>query len=401
MTLDAERQTIRRELEALRANGARRQDLSLHACKRLFFDLGIRPSMATVRDLTQTGSASDIPKDIDHFWERIREASKIRVGAGAIPKALEEKAGELLGELFEAARTQARAALDDEREETLNSVLRAEARMQKAEILREAAEELQRRTQARAEDALARVSELEAQLNGVAIERSAHHENTQMTVRLLDAEKENLRKQLETAQATQAVLREQIDHLNADLRQSTEHYAQQIKDAIAEAERRVKPMLVELDSLRSMATTYQSGIRDASRKEFDFIQQLSAAKARSDRLDDQLRSHSEEIDALLRELDALRVQQGVEPALAALVCSLAAAGRLGADELGSVGTLVDGYVDIPSRCPVCEDGEPELSQSGTDYELSCPECEHSSGTGRSRLEAVTRFLDARTPPPAI
>lgn len=79
MTVDEMRQSIREELESMRAAGARRQELSLHACKRLFFDLGIRPSAANVRDLTQTGSASDIPKDIDHFWERIRSASKVRL----------------------------------------------------------------------------------------------------------------------------------------------------------------------------------------------------------------------------------------------------------------------------------------------------------------------------------
>ena len=71
---DAERLALRAELATMRTNGARRQDLSQHACKRLFFDFGIRPSMATVRDLTQTGSASDIPKDIDAFWARIRSA---------------------------------------------------------------------------------------------------------------------------------------------------------------------------------------------------------------------------------------------------------------------------------------------------------------------------------------
>ncbi|MFP3185376.1 MAG: DNA-binding protein, partial [Paraburkholderia sp.] len=101
MNLDEERQAIRQELESMRESGARRQELSLHACKRLFFDLGIRPSMAAVRDLTQTGSASDIPKDIDSFWERIRTASRVRVGAGSIPKVLEDRAGELLGALFE------------------------------------------------------------------------------------------------------------------------------------------------------------------------------------------------------------------------------------------------------------------------------------------------------------
>ena len=117
MNLDEERQAIRRELESMRESGVRRQELSLHACKRLFFDLGIRPSMAAVRDLTQTGSASDIPKDIDSFWERIRGASRVRIGAGTIPKALEDRAGELLGALFEEAIAHARSTLDGERED--------------------------------------------------------------------------------------------------------------------------------------------------------------------------------------------------------------------------------------------------------------------------------------------
>jgi hypothetical protein len=30
---------------------------------------------------------------------------------------------------------------------------------------------------------------------------------------------------------------------------------------------------------------------------------------------------------------------------------------------------------------------------GEGYELQCPECDHSSGVGRSRLEAVTRFMN--------
>src|SRR6201999_2222831 len=103
MNLDEERQAIRHELESMRESGARRQELSLHACKRLFFDLGVRPSMAAVRDLTQTGSASDIPKDIDTFWERLRMTAQTRIGAGAIPEGLETRAGEFLAALFDEA----------------------------------------------------------------------------------------------------------------------------------------------------------------------------------------------------------------------------------------------------------------------------------------------------------
>ncbi|NVI03982.1 DNA-binding protein [Paraburkholderia youngii] len=400
MNLDQERQAIRNELESMRAQGLRRQDLSLHACKRLFFDLGIRPSMAAVRDLTQTGSASDIPKDIDHFWERIRKVSRVKVGAGAIPKALEDRAGELLGALFEEAVVQAKASLDAEREEIRAQISAAELRVRDAEIRRDAADDSIRRSEARAEAAWERVRALEAQLSSATTHGSVHLEGMQATTRRLDKENEALRQRLENEQATNAALRDRIDALHVELRQSTEHYAQQIKDAVAEAERRVKPMLVELDSLRSMAATYQSGVRDASRKEFEFIQQIAAAKARGDRLDAQLREQSDEVDALTKEVAALRGQQGIDPAIAVLLCSLVTEGRLTSKELSMIGTAADGHVTLPARCPKCEEGEPELSQVDHRFELLCPECEHSSGLGESRLAAVNQFLsnDASTAP---
>ncbi|MGH8783333.1 DNA-binding protein [Paraburkholderia sp.] len=394
MTADQERQSIREELRRMRESGARRQDLSLHACKRLFFDLGIRPSMAAVRDLTQTGSASDIPKDIDTFWERIRTTAQIRVGTGAIPEGLETRAGELLAALFDEAVAHARVALDNEREEIQTHLATAEQSIRETEIRQEASEAAVERAEGRADAAWERVRVLEAELATVSTQGAAHHDGLQGTVRRLDAENETLRKKLETEQAANATLRDRIDALHVEMRQNTEHYAQQIKDAIAEAERRVKPMLVELDSLRTMSTTYQSGIRDASRKEFDFIQQLAAAKARGDRLDAQLREQSDELDGLTKELMQLRAQQGTDPAVANLLCALASAGRLSAEELAVLGTTADGYVVLPTHCPKCSEGEPELSQIDHRYELSCPECEHTSGPGASRLEVVNRFISS-------
>ena len=392
MNLDEERRTIRQELESMRESGARRQELSLHACKRLFFDLGIRPSMAAVRDLTQTGSASDIPKDIDTFWERIRSASRVRVGAGTIPKALEDRAGELLGALFEEAIAHARSTFEGEREGIQAQISAAERETREAEIRRQASEEAIRRSDARADVAWERVRALEAELAMANTHGSVHQDSLQSSVRRLDAENETLRKRLEAEQSTNAALRDRIDALHIELRQSTEHYAQQIKDAVAEAERRVKPMLVELDSLRTTAATYQSGVRDASRKEFEFIQQIAAAKARGDRLDSQLREQSDELDALTKEITSLRAQQDVDPAVASLLWTLANSGRLSSEEMAAIGTVADGPVALPLRCPKCEEGEPELSEVDRRYELQCPECEHSSGPGHSRLEAVSRFL---------
>jgi len=394
MNLDEERQAIRHELDSMRESGARRQELSLHACKRLFFDLGIRPSMAAVRDLTQTGSASDIPKDIDSFWERIRGASRVRIGAGVLPKELEERAGELLGALYESALNEARAALDNDRKDMQALISAAQQATHDGKIRHEASAEAVARSEARADAAWEQVRALEAQLAAAITQGAAHQESLQAGVRRLDAENEMLRKRLDAEQTTNAALRDRVDALHVEMRQSTEHYAQQIKDAIAEAERRVKPMLVELDSLRSMASTYQSSVRDASRKEFDFIQQLATAKARGDRLDAQLREQSDELDVLTRQLAVLRAQQGIDPSIADLLCTLATAGKLDAADLASIGTAIDGHVPLPSRCPKCAEGEPELSQVDHRYELLCPECEHSSGPGTSRLEAVSRFLSA-------
>jgi hypothetical protein len=395
MMQDEDRQSLRDELEALRKDGARRQDLSLHACKRLFFDFGIRPSMAAVRDLTQTGSASDIPKDIELFWQRIRTASRVRVATGSIPPALEERAGELLGALFQEAHTLAREALEAERADIESGRTQSEQAVQNAEARRAAADEMLQRSEARTEVAWGRVRELESQLAASSAHGAVHHDSLQAAIRRLEAENEILTKRIEAEQATNAGLRDRIDGLHEDLRTSTEHYAQQIKDALAEAERRVKPMLVELDSLRTMSSTWQSAQREASKKEFDFIQQLATAKARADRLDALLRERSDEVDVLTRKVTTLRSQQGIDASVAQVLCALANAGRLSDEELVRLGTLVDGYVTLPIRCPKCQEGEPELSEVDDHYELSCPECEHTSGPGDSRLEAVSRFMSGK------
>lgn len=391
MTLDDIRQTIRAELDALRISGARRQDLSLHACKRLFFDLGIRPSAANVRDLTQTGSASDIPKDIDFFWERIRSASKIRIEGAALPKALEEKAGSLLGALYEEALKEARASLDDERVRADDAVADAGQKYRDALIRQETLEAALARSEARGEQIQSRLTEAEIQLATASSGRTAQQTALESLNQRLESENALLNQRIEAEQTQNAVLRERIDGLHAELRQSTEHYAQQIKDAITEAERRVKPMLVELDSLRSMASTYQAGLRDVNRKEFDFLQQLSAAKARADRLDEQLREQSDELVEVTKEAETLRASQGVTPELALLIQRLADAGQLDAAAFAAIGGSLDSHLKLPTHCPQCEEGEPELSHTDEGYELLCPECNHASGPGRSRFEAMVLF----------
>ncbi|KGS86158.1 putative sMC protein [Burkholderia pseudomallei MSHR7500] len=267
----------------------------------------------------------------------------------------------------------------------------AEQKYRDALIRQEALEAAVARSDARAEQLQSRLTDVEVQLASASTQGLAHQDSLQGLICRMENENALLNQRLEAEQSQNAALRERIDALHAELRENTEHYAQQIKDAIAEAERRVKPMLVELDSLRSMASTYQQGLRDVNRKEFDFLQQLSAAKARADRLDAQLREQGDELTAALNEVQILRASQGMTPEIAALIRRLANAGNLDAAAFDTIGTSLDQHVTLPARCPKCGDGEPELSHDAHGYELLCPECEHASGTQPSRFAAAACF----------
>jgi DNA repair exonuclease SbcCD ATPase subunit len=388
------RETLRQEIEDMRASGARRQDLSLHACKRLFFDFGIRPSVTAVRELTQTGSASDIPKDIEAFWTKLRTTMRVRVDAGALPESLQGRAGELLAELFAEAHRHARAELGDERARLHAENEAAQAQARDAEIRRETMELAHQRAEARADANLARVASLETELKALDAQDSKAHAGSLETITKLERDNAALAERLQQEQAVAARLRDRIDELQDELRRNTEDYAQQIKDAVKDAERRVKPMLVELDALRGMASTYQASAREAGQKEFDFIQQLSAVRGRADRLESQVRAQSDEIDALVRERDAHRVRANVSAEIGSLLALLASDGRLTANEIDALGTQIDAYAVTPNACPACETGEPELERHEDEFELLCPQCDRTSGATASKLAAIQAFIEA-------
>lgn len=376
----------------MRAHGARRQDLSLHACKRLFFDFGIRPSVTTVREITQIGSASDIPRDIDAFWTEVRSSLRTRLDAGAIPDALRERAGELFAALYDDALEHARRALEEDKARLDTAIRAAESHARDADIRCEATEQARERADARAEAEVARVAVLEAELNALRSQRVEAQAGLRETVARWEMDIEALSVRLQQEQSTTARLHDRVDELQSEMRQSAEHYALQIKDAVKEAERRVRPMLVELDSLRGMAATYQTGMRETSQKEFDFIQQLSAARSRVERLESQVRVQSDEIDALVRERDIRDTQASVSNEIGELLAALAADGRLSTAEIATLGTQVDMHVVTPIICPGCDSGEPEMQRHEDEFELSCPHCERTSGAVASKLAAVEEFF---------
>jgi len=135
----------------------------------------------------------------------------VRIGAGVLPKELEERAGELLGALYESALNEARAALDNERKDMQALISAAQQATHDGKIRHEASAEAVARSEARADAAWEQVRALEAQLAAAITQGAAHQESLQAGVRRLDAENEMLRKRLDAEQTANAALRDRVD----------------------------------------------------------------------------------------------------------------------------------------------------------------------------------------------
>ncbi|RKP49748.1 DNA-binding protein [Pararobbsia silviterrae] len=396
MNSDA-KEAIRHEIDALKRAGGRRRELSLHACQRLFVDHAIRPTVATVRELTGVGSAGDIPKDIDAFWEQLRQTAASRAAVGAIPPELEHSAGALLGELYRKAIDAATEQLDIERRGLAESRAAAADAVRRAELERDLAVDAAREARASMTTAEAEKRALEIRLEFEHQAAATRRNDSQSLQSLLDRDNEALRHEVARLRADAQAAQTDLAAVRAKLQQNAEAYADQIKDAIANAERRVKPLLLELDTLRGMASTYESGSRDLAKREYDFIQQLSVAKGRIDTLESLSNRQADEIASLHRELALADRQNGVPPAAGALLATLANTGRLEPDEVQALGTAFDGFAPIVQACPACGDGEPELSNDDGVFELRCPDCDHASGPAPSRIAATAQFARVAKP----
>jgi translation initiation factor 2 beta subunit (eIF-2beta)/eIF-5 len=382
----------RAELAAMKTSGASRVELSLHACKRLFFDHGIRPTVTNVRDLTLTGSASDIPRDIDAFWERVRQVSQVRVGVGRLPESLELAAGDLLTSLYQSAVHLARDEFQAEREAMQLTVQAAEQARLSAEAKARTAEGLAERAVDKAGELMHRRLSQHAEMGTQAEAARVELAYLQSTVAQLKDEKNELLKRMAGKEAELTQAREAIGRLQDDLQSNAEHYAEQIKDAMAEAERRIRPLLIELDGLRQVAANYQDSVKTAATREFDYIQQLSVAKGRNDTLTTQVDRMSGELGELHRELGVARRQGAMPEAVGKLLATLVTSGRLAGAELDAVASSAGSFLQNPARCPACGEGEPELIEAGGEFEFSCDECGHQSGLAPSRVHALAAFL---------
>ncbi|MEJ0004227.1 MAG: hypothetical protein WDN30_12980 [Pararobbsia sp.] len=170
-------------------------------------------------------------------------------------------AGALLGEFYRHAIDAARLQLDSDRRALQVSRDESEEALRRATAERDLALEAAREARDALTAALADKRALELRLDFEHDALAASRTDTDSLHAVLERDNAALRAELGRLRADQQAAQAELLALRAKLQENAEIYAAQIKDAVADAERRVKPLLLELDTLRGMASTYESGSR--------------------------------------------------------------------------------------------------------------------------------------------
>lgn len=208
------------------------------AVANLLFQEGERPTASRVLQLTRRGSMVTLNDEMAKWWDELRAKLDVRLVNPNIPAALLEKQGNLLGEIWDMAMSQARAEMQVYREE-------ADQKVANAEAVRSVAESFAEEQRQAAESAHARREETEQLL---AAEHSARIS--------AEGEAEHWRTQAESSALA-------LERSRADF--TTQMDAQ--RAALERAEQQFNDMrrqnLLEIDSLRTSNTEVRQALKKA------------------------------------------------------------------------------------------------------------------------------------------
>lgn len=275
------------EIDELRSRFPRTQDLYREVCVLLFFRHGITPTANKLYQLVRKGSMSAPTEALNHFWNTLRERSRVTVEHADLPDELRAAAGDMVAALWKSAQTISREALTDIRTEAAAEVEAAKAgetRAQEAHetALRELAE------------ALAQMGTYE-ELVGQLREELAAAAATKVG---LDARLEDLRLQLSDAQSR--LDRSRVEY--AAEREKLADRTQLAEQRYADMEKRA---LLEIDHARTLAAKLQKTLeaeRTAHATEKEHLRSgLNAAQLTISKLREQLGSLQNAADILNKE----------------------------------------------------------------------------------------------------
>jgi chromosome segregation ATPase len=121
------------EIEQLRAQFPRTQELYREVCVLLFFRHGITPTANRLYQLVKKGSMNAPAEALARFWATLREKSRVRIEHPDLPAELQSATGELAAALWTRAVDIAQDQLATAQYEAQLAVVDAQARQAQAE----------------------------------------------------------------------------------------------------------------------------------------------------------------------------------------------------------------------------------------------------------------------------
>jgi chromosome segregation ATPase len=267
---------IAQEIDQLRAQFPRTQELYREVCVLLFFRHGITPTANRLYQLVKKGSMSAPAEALTRFWATLREKSRVRIEHPDLPAELQSATGELAAALWTRAVDMAQEQLAAAQLEAQRSVADARAQQDQAEAERDRVRQELTGSAAALDAAQTRITELDQAL---AISVAATS-TLQKQVRLTQQGEQQLQRALETARHDFA---SELDKLRADGRLAQER--------LKAAETRA---LLEIDRERQAAARLQKELDTANR-----------------RAEQGVSRHRDDVQKLQGQLGDLRQQVGV------------------------------------------------------------------------------------------
>jgi len=278
---------LQAEIDQLRAQFPRTQELYREVCVLLFFRHGITPTANRLYQLVKKGSMSAPAEALTRFWATLREKSRVRIEHPDLPAELQSATGELASALWTQAVDMAQDQLATAQHEAQLVVADANARQTQAEADRDRLRQELAGSAAALDGAQIRITELDQAL---AISGAAAS-TLQEQVRLAQQGEQQLQRALEAARRDFA---SELDKLRADGKLAQER--------LKAAETRA---LLEIDRERQAAARLQKELDGANRKA-----EQGSTRHRDDvqKLQAQVGNLRQQVGVLEGKLDALRTE---------------------------------------------------------------------------------------------
>jgi chromosome segregation ATPase len=289
------------EIDELRARFPRTQDLYREVCVLLFFRHGITPTANKLYQLVRKGSMSAPTEALTHFWNTLRERSRITIEHSELPDELRAAAGELVATLWKSAQSKSHEALSALQAEAAAAVDGAKADLASAQA--ERADTLQVfehvRSQLRASEN--EVSQLRQEIAAAAATRKGLEQRLEDARRELDA----LQARMDQSSAEYAAERERL----ADrTRLAEDRFADMEKRALLEIDRE-RTAAARMQKMLESERTAHNSANERLRADHNEAQ-VTIAKLREQigALQSAVNAQTQERDRERAELESLRSQ---------------------------------------------------------------------------------------------